>query len=315
MITTLTPSPSLDLDYEIPELHPGELHRATYFSQRAGGKGVNVSRVLTRMGVQNCAIVPLEKSMSETFVKSAERDGIKLTIVDVEGALRFNATVLHEGKTTKINAAAKPWSSKESKRVADEFLSSAKRSEFAVIGGALPPSTPTDWILNLIREAKSRTRVVVDSSGETLGSALKAGPYLVKPNKEEAEEILGSEIRDVLDAADAAREIISLGTESVVLSLGSMGSIYASHDLVLFAKPAQLKIQNTVGAGDALLAGFLGDFNSGRQTALARGTAWAEAIITNQNMHLDISVHESAISRIISEGRIVSLPTGKGTRV
>lgn len=315
MIVTLTPSPSLDLEYEISELTPGALHRANYSSIRAGGKGVNVSRVLTQMGVDTTAIVPIDTSSSETFISSAEKDEINLEIVPVEGALRFNTTLLHEGKTTKINGAARPWSTKESKRVAEAFLSYAKRSDFAVIGGTLPPSTAPGWIAELVAEAGSKTRVVVDSSGATLREAIAAKPFLIKPNKDEAEELLGIQIIDVIDGAEAAREMLALGAKTVLLSLGSMGSIFADKDLMLFAKPAELKVQNTVGAGDALLAGFIGAFDSGRQLALASATAWAEATITNQNLHLNISVQDSVVSRIISEKRIVTLPNAEGSRV
>ena len=315
MIVTLTPSPSLDLEYEISELTPGALHRANYSSIRAGGKGVNVSRVLTQMGVDTTAIVPIDTSSSETFISSAEKDEINLEIVPVEGALRFNTTLLHEGKTTKINGAARPWSTKESKRVAEAFLSYAKRSDFAVIGGTLPPSTAPGWIAELVAEAGSKTRVVVDSSGATLREAIAAKPFLIKPNKDEAEELLGIQILDVIDGAEAAREMLALGAKTVLLSLGSLGSIFADKDLMLFAKPAELKVQNTVGAGDALLAGFIGAFDSGRQLALASATAWAEATITNQNLHLNISVQDSVVSRIISEKRIVTLPNAEGSRV
>jgi len=315
MITTLTPSPSLDTEYEIPLLQAGELHRASYFGMRAGGKGVNVARVLTRMGLEARAIVPLEPTSSEGFIASAERDSIELEFVEVEGPLRINTTLLHEGKTTKINAAAQPWSPKEAKRIAETFLSLAKKSEFAVIGGTLPPATPAGWITDLVAEASKRCRIVVDSSGVNLREAIAARPYLIKPNKEEAQELLGRSILDVVDAADAAHEMIALGAESVLLSLGNLGSIYAASSTTLLAKPAQLQVQSTVGAGDALLAGFIGTLDEGPEKALAAATAWAEATITNQNLHLDVAVHSSAISRIISEKRIVSLATEKGSKV
>ncbi len=315
MITTFTPSPSLDIEYEVSALREGELHRANYFAMRAGGKGINVSRVLTRMGVANTALVPLEKSSSQSFTESAAKDSITLEVVEISGALRFNTTLLHEGKTTKINAAAQPWSSKETKKITESFLSLAKRSEFAVLGGTLPPSTPAEWITELVEDAGTKSRVVVDSSGSTLRDALKASPYLIKPNKDEAEETLGRSILDVFDGADAAQELMGLGAKSVLLSLGSLGSIYASSETIIFAKPAELNVQNTVGAGDALLAGFLGSFEDGPHIALAAATAWAEATITNQNMHLNVAVHDSAIKRIIDEKRIVTLPTTRGSRV
>lgn len=315
MITTLTPSPSLDLEYQLASLQIGAVNRAGYFGQRAGGKGVNVSRVLVRMGVATNALVPLNESESGTFLASAAIDNIPIKPIEIESGVRFNVTLLHDQKTTKINAATKAWSKKESKRISDAFHAQARKSDFAVIGGSLPESTPIHWLADLVKENNKRTRIVVDSSGPALKEVLAASPYLIKPNRDEAEELLNSPIRDLADAKIAAQELRRLGPETILLSLGSAGSIYCSSDSLIHILPAELNVQNTVGAGDALLAGFIGSFDKGLEFALACGTAWAEAIISNHGLHLDVSVQESTVKRIISNGRIKNLLQAESSRV
>jgi len=315
MITTLTPSPSLDLEYQLPYLQIGAVNRAGYFGQRAGGKGVNVSRVLVRMGVATTALVPLNESESATFLASAAIDKMPIKPIEIESGVRFNVTLLHDQKTTKINAATKAWSKKESKRISDVFYAQTRKSEFAVIGGSLPESTPTQWLSDLVRENKGRTRIVVDSSGPALREVLSASPYLIKPNRDEAEEILNSPIRDLADAKLAAQELRKLGPETILLSLGSAGSIYCSSDSLIHVQPAELTVQSTVGAGDALLAGFIGSFSKGLNFALACGTAWAEAIISNHGLHLDVSVQETTVKRIVASERIKNLLQTESSRV
>ncbi len=315
MIITLTPSPSLDLEYQIESLKIGGVNRSEYFGQRAGGKGVNVSRVLVKMGVATTALVPLNESESRPFLESALIDKIPIRPIEIESGMRFNVTLLHDQGTTKVNAATKAWSSKESKRIADTFSAQAKKSEFAVIGGSLPESIPLEWLVDLVRDNRKHARIVVDSSGPALEEVLPAKPYLIKPNREEAEELLNSPIRDLADAKLAAQELLQLGPETILLSLGGAGSIYSSSDSLIHIKPVELNVQNTVGAGDALLAGFIGSFSKGTEFALSCGTAWAEALISNHGHHLDVIVQESTVKRVISAGRVQDLFDTECSRV
>ncbi len=315
MITTLTPSPSLDLEYQLTNLKFGVVNRAGYFKQKAGGKGVNVSRVLVRMGVDTSALVPLNVSESKTFLASAALDNIPIKTIEIEAGVRFNVTLLHDQVTTKVNSTTRVWSQKEAQRISETFRIQAKKSDFAVIGGSLPESTPTQWLADLVRDNRDRTRIVIDASGIALKEILSASPYLIKPNREEAEEILSFPIRDVADAKLAAQELRMLGPKTILLSLGSEGSIYCSSESLVHVRPAELNVKSTVGAGDALLAGFLGSYNKGRDLALACGTAWAEATISNNETRLGVTVQESTIRRILETGRIQSLVESESSRI
>mgnify|MGYP003347424114 CR=1 FL=1 len=123
MITTLTPSPSIDLDYQLAALHQGGVNRAREFALHAGGKGVNVSRVLTMMKVNNVAMVPMAKANGDFFLNAAEAEKLKLEILPIGSPLRLNVSLVHEGLTTKINAESSPWTESESKKIAGRFKS------------------------------------------------------------------------------------------------------------------------------------------------------------------------------------------------
>lgn len=294
MITTLTPSPSIDFDYEVGALKIGGVNRAHEFNFHAGGKGLNVARVLTLMKVNAVAIVPMAKSQSNLFINSAESENIKLDIISIESQLRFNISLLHDGLTTKINAASAPWSDAEAQKVANRFKTRARRSQFAVIGGSLPAGLKTDWLPRVVAENVHRTKVVVDSSGETLRSAIASKPFLIKPNEDEASEIIGSMITTLSEALQACRELHFLGAQNVLLSLGDKGCLFFNGKDFWRARSNKFVAVNTVGAGDALLAGFIGRYKSGVETALATGVAWAEAAIKSRGT--SISLPPSAIS-------------------
>ena len=282
MITTLTPSPSIDLDYHLNQLHLGGVNRAREFALHAGGKGVNVSRVLTMMKVNNVAMVPMAKANGDFFLNAAEAEKLKLEILPIGSPLRLNVSLVHEGLTTKVNAESSAWSESEAKKIAGRFKIRARRSEFGVIGGSLPSGLDPEWLVKLISDNANRTKVVVDCSGEVLRAAVSAKPFLIKPNQEEAESLIGSSIVTLADAVDACYQMHQMGAKNVLLSLGEQGSLFFNGEKIYRARAEKIVATNTVGAGDALLAGFIGKFKAGPIKALATGVAWSSAAITSR---------------------------------
>lgn len=282
MITTLTPSPSIDFDYELDHLKLGGVNRAIGFGLHAGGKGVNVSRVLTMMKVNNLAMVPMSKENGDFFLNAAESENLRLEILPIGSPLRFNVSLVHEGLTTKVNAEASPWTSGEAKKIAGRFKVRARRSEFGVIGGSLPADLDPAWLAKLVADNVNRTKVVVDCSGEVLRAAVAAKPFLIKPNQEEAENLVGSSIATMADAVQACFEMVSMGAQNVLLSLGEQGSIFYNGETLYRARAEKIIATNTVGAGDSLLAGFIGRYKSGPIKALATGVAWSAAAIKSR---------------------------------
>ena len=298
MITTLTPSPSIDLDYELPHLKLGGVNRALGFGLHAGGKGVNVSRVLTLMKVNNVALVPMAKVNGDFFLNAAESENLRLEILPIGSPLRFNVSLVHEGLTTKVNSESSSWTSAEAKKIAGRFKLRARRSEFAVIGGSLPAGLDPAWLAKLVYDNVNRTKVVVDCSGEVLRAAVAAKPFLIKPNQEEAENLIGSAISTMADAVTACFEMAAMGAQNVLLSLGEKGSLFWNGESLFRANAEKIDATNTVGAGDALLAGFIGSFKGGPIKALATGSAWSAAAIKSRGTGITSALDKISLELI-----------------
>ena len=289
MITTLTPSPSIDFDYELGSLKLGSVNRAVGFGLHAGGKGGNVSRILTLMKVNNIALVPMAKETGDFFLNAAESEKLRLEILPIGSPLRFNVSLVHEGLTTKVNAESSSWTPAEAKKIAGRFKIRARRSEFGVIGGSLPAGLDPDWLAKLVSDNVNRTKVIVDCSGDVLRAAVAAKPFLIKPNQEEAESLVGFAIATMADAVSACFEMVSMGTQNVLLSLGEQGSLFYNGETLFRARAEKIEATNTVGAGDSLLAGFIGTFKSGPVKALATGVAWSAAAIKSRGTGMTIA--------------------------
>ena len=300
MITTLTPSPSIDLHYQLPELEIGKVNRAQKLIVQAGGKGFNVSKILTKMGVKNTAVIPLSENEEKFFSDSARFEGMDLISVPISSPIRLNASLVVRGETTKVNAASAPWTKVEAQRVAKKFYWQARRSDFAVIGGSLPIEVPASWLVGLVRDIGKKTKVVIDCSGSMLKNAILAEPYLIKPNREEAEELLGHAILGEKDAFAACFEMHKLGAKNILLSLGQDGVVFCDGKNLWRGYSKKVEVVNTVGAGDTLLAGFLGGFKRGIHFALANGLAWSEAILQFGSENLDAERIQPDLSQVVS---------------
>jgi len=298
MIITLTPSPSVDLHYELNDFSLGEVNRANQLTVQAGGKGFNVSKILSSMGEKTTAIIPINQREKTFFITEAKVYGIKLDFLAVESPIRYNATLLSEGNTTKINAESGPWSESEENEISTRFKSRSRFSSFSVIGGSLPLGIPVEWIGKLVSASRKRTKIVVDVSGEVLAHAITAGPFLVKPNLREVEEILGRKLSTESEYQEACRELFSRGAKNVLLSLGEDGSLYFDGNNFWRVAGKKVEVVNTVGAGDALLAGFIGSYKHGISHALSVGTAWSEAVISSRVRNFANQIVKPDLSRV-----------------
>lgn len=285
MIVTLTANPSLDRTIEVADLRPGAVIRARASRVDAGGKGVNVARALAAHGRTVKAVLPsggAEGAQLEALLSSA---GLDVLTVPVAGSIRANVTVVEaDGTTTKLNEPGPRLSGDELDALAATLCVAAASAEWVVLSGSLPPGTPASWYAGIIERLRGTgPRIVVDSSGPPLGGAIGAGPDLVKPNREELAELVGSPIDTVADVVGAARTLIDNGVHTVLASLGPAGAVFVHGAAAWHATAAAIEPRSTVGAGDALLAGYLaaggapGAGGFAGPDALAEAVAWGSA--------------------------------------
>lgn len=281
MIVTVTPNPSIDRTVTVERLQVGEINRALASRVDPGGKGVNVSRALSANGCSSVALVPLGGPDGLLLQTLLEEATVPYTVVALSGATRTNVAVVDpSGTTTKVNESGPVLTADEQTALRSAVLSSARGSAWLALCGSLPPETPDCWFADVI--AAHPGRVAVDASGDGFRLAVAAGPDVIKPNREELEELVGRDLPTLGDVLDAASGIVSRGVTLVVVSLGSDGALAVSADDHWFANATVTTPLSTVGAGDCLLAGLLQALERGatRQAALVEAVAWGAAAVS-----------------------------------
>lgn len=285
MIVTFTANPSVDRTIEVAALRPGTVIRARASRVDAGGKGVNVARALAAHGRGVKAVLPsggAEGAQLEALLANA---GLDVLTVRIAGAIRANVTVVEaDGTTTKLNEPGPRLSPRELDALAAALCDAATSAEWVVLSGSLPPGAPADWYARIIERLRGTgSPIAIDSSGRPLAHAIGARPDLVKPNRDELAELAGRPIDTIADAVGAARTLTGSGVHAVLASLGPAGAVLVRQDAAWRATAAAIKPRSTVGAGDALLAGYLAAGRprdadgSGGPGALAEAVAWGSA--------------------------------------
>ena len=317
MIVTLTPNPALDRTLAVDVLRPGALHRGGAATEEASGKGVNVSRVLDTLGVASTCVLPLGGDTGDrlaALLAGITSGRVSVTAVRVGTSTRTNTTVVESGgRTTKFNEDGSPLAAAD----ADALLSELARAlgkqrslttpddsvgppgaaRWLACCGSLPPGCPPELVARVVACARAAgARVVVDTSGPALEAARDAGADLLAPNSDELAQLTGGPPPGSADPGGSATRdrphlaavaVAGLDRDpgtAVLASLGAAGAVWAPAPRdggpVLLARAPRVPVVNTVGAGDALLAGWLAartTASGGGDPARALATAVATA--------------------------------------
>ena len=278
MIVTVTPNPSLDRTLEVDELRRGEVVRAQADRSDPGGKGVNVSRALVTNGHASRAVLPLGGADGELLASLLQNLGIEVAAVPIADAIRSNVTVVEpDGTVTKLNAPGPQLSAAEVEALLARAVAVTDGAAWVVGSGSLAPGTPEDLYGRLASSVRTvGARVAVDTSGAALERVLAAEPDVLKPNEEELSEVTGVIPETFGDVVFAANDLRAKGVGTVLVSLGPHGAVLVDGAGALHAESEVIVPRSTVGAGDALLAGFLAAGGEGPE-ALAEGVAWGAA--------------------------------------
>ncbi|MFL6127359.1 1-phosphofructokinase family hexose kinase [Actinophytocola sp.] len=287
MIVTLTLNPSLDRTIDIPELVRGEMVRAVATRLDPGGKGVNVARALAAHRQPTCAVIPRGGPEGRQLTELLEGEGIDVCAVPVTGHTRSNVSLVEpDGSVTKINEPGGELSPDDLERIVRAVLDTATTAEWVVASGSLPPGVPDTFYCDLGRRLTERgVRFAVDTSGPALTAALTAHPALVKPNRDELAEFAGFPIDSIGDAVRAATTMRAAGAGTVLASLGADGAVLVGWqgqqgtvEGVRYGDSPVDHGVSTVGAGDAMLAGFLAGGVTGVDP-LVEALSWGAAAV------------------------------------
>ena len=260
MIYTVTLNPSLDKTLNVPDLRPGEVHRAQVIRQDYGGKGVNVSRALRALGIESEIVAVFAGATGRRLQVGLDSAHFRGHYLWLEGETRQNITLFDESSRqyTKINEPGPMLQSEHLAQLGQLIQQLANPVDLWAFCGSLPPGAPADLYVRLINLIQQRGgRAFLDSSGSALRAGLAARPFAIKPNREEAGELLGRTLTGDADHARAARELQDMGASIVALSRGSESLVLCTEDELLVAKPPSIAARSPIGAGDATLAALI----------------------------------------------------------
>jgi len=275
MIVTVTPNPSIDRTLRIGRLERGAVIRVSSVTDEAGGKGLNVARALAQAGIEALAVLPMPDRTEATYVALVGTDAT-LASVPVCGAMRINLSLVEDdGTVTKVNEAGPTLDGAAVEELLDRVVGSAIEPDWVVGCGSLPPGMATDFYGRVAAAVPGSVRVAVDASGPALAAAAEAGVALLKPNRVELEELTGRSLPTLGAVVDAAAALLDAGVGAVLTSLGPDGALYLWPGGAVHADARIDDVANTVGAGDALLAGFLA--GGGDADAVVTAVAWGVA--------------------------------------
>ena len=259
MIYTVTLNPSIDFIVRLDHLELGSVNRMTSDDKFAGGKGINVSRILQRLDVDNTATGFIGGFTGRFVEDGLTAEGIKTNFVQVSEDTRINVKI-KAGEETEINGAG-PKISDEKLEELKAILAGLSSDDTVVFAGSAPSSLGNQVYNTLIPIAKKAgAEVVCDFEGHTLLDSLNYQPLLVKPNNHELADIFGVELNGLEDIEKYAREILAKGAKNVIISMAGDGALLVTPEAAYFAKPIKGTVKNSVGAGDSMVAGFTGEY-------------------------------------------------------
>ena len=258
MIATVTLNPAIDKTCRTTEMIPGQVNRMDSMVSIAGGKGVNVTRILRQYGYEVTAL-GFTGGYTGGFIEERLAEmGAVCRFTKIAGDTRCNLNVLSEdGYVTELLEPGPVVSEKELKAFLSEYKQTLKQCEMVILSGSVPKGVPETIYAALTELArKAGVKVLLDTSGETLKAGVAAKPFMIKPNLKELESLIGRKVDDIEDAAAVAGEFVRHGISHVMVSMGAKGLLYACEKEVLFAKAPDIKAVNTVACGDSVVASF-----------------------------------------------------------
>ncbi len=282
MIYTVTFNPSIDYIIAVDDFKVGMTNRTAFELMLPGGKGINISVVLSNLGIPNTAIYFAAGFIGDEITAKIRKLGIIADAIEVkEGCSRINVK-LKSIDGTEINGMGPVIGVAEMDALGNK-LSALKEGDILCLAGSIPAGMPKTVYSDIAAALEGRgIRLVVDATKDLLTNVLKYRPFLIKPNNHEIEEIFGAECKTRESVLPYAKKLREMGARNVLVSLAEEGAVLLDeNDKVYMAPAPKGHLKNGVGAGDSMTAGFLtgylnsGDYGEAFRMGLAAGSASA----------------------------------------
>ncbi|WP_455490985.1 1-phosphofructokinase [Granulicatella sp.] len=293
MIYTITFNPAVDLVIQVPNCQLGTLNRSMSEEYVAGGKGINMSVLLKRLGIDNIATGFLGGFSGEYIKEFLESEGINPRFISVEGTTRINVKIKGEVET-EINAAGPTVDAEKFQRLMNYFEEVLQEGDVVFLAGNAAPGLDETSYVEIAKLCHARgVKLVLDTTKDSLLACLPYQPFIIKPNQHELEELFGVNIQTQDEIVHYALQLQKIGARNVLVSCGCEGAFLVSETGQVFTSNIPKgTLVNSVGAGDSMLAGFMAKFietndyrislkqgaASGSATAFSVGIATRELI-------------------------------------
>lgn len=298
MITTICLNPALDRTVTVDHLQAGSVNRIRTSRTDVGGKGVNVAVVCSRLGISAQVLGCAGIDGFGKLKSKLQDEKVGYHFHTVAGAIRMNTKVeaLDGTGVTELNEAGPVLTAEDLDVFIDLVIDHAKKSDYVVLTGSLPPGCPEDMYRRLI-DLLAPVPCVLDVSGAAMLEGIRARPFLIKPNQHELAAVMDRELNTLADIRSAAEGFAAKGVAHVVVSLGGDGALYAGQEGCWYAPSIPVEVHSTVGAGDAMVGGMLyalsrgGTMKEALRCGVAAGTAsvmteGTQLIVPSDFMHL-----------------------------
>jgi tagatose 6-phosphate kinase len=271
VIVAVCANAAIDVTYTVPVLLPGEAHRVAEVRERAGGKGINVARVLHQLG-QDVTVCGFAGGVAgAAIIDDLTVSGIAQALTPIAGESRRAVAVVAQDQATVFNEQGPHIADEEWRRLVADVGAASLGAEVVVLSGSIPPGAPASGYAQLVGLAQRHgATVIVDAAGDALGHALEAAPEIVKPNASEAAALLGRPVVTREDARDAGLALLRRGANAAVVSRGPAGLIAVRTGEAIEARLPRRVDGNPTGAGDALAAALA--------RGLSSGATWRETL-------------------------------------
>ena len=305
MIYTVTLNPALDKTAQVPDLKVDEVNRITELRRDAGGKGINVSKVIKKLGGTTEAWAILAGNTGDWIQAALEADGIRVHSVPAAGETRTNLKVVDpvNDTHTDINEPGPEVTDSMLNDMLIDLANVVPADGIVVVSGSLPKGVSPDTYENWCRVLRmGGIRVFLDADGEALQHGIEGKPYFIKPNGHELSALVGRELTGAQEVAKAARELVDGGIPLVVISMGGEGAVFCTETETWHAGPVKVPVGSTVGAGDSVVASIAYAVNKGMpledtmRLAMATGAA---NVMQSGTQAAERSVIDSLIDKVV----------------
>ena len=308
MILTITLNPALDKTYTTGSLMLGQVNRMRTVHNIAGGKGINVAKILRQYGYSVAACGFLGGYTGQFIENCMQEIQAECHFTKVAGETRCSINVIAEdGYVTEILEPGPVIAAQELEQFFKDYREAAGKSDLIVMSGSVAKGIPADIYGKLIAIGKEAgKRCILDTSGEALLHGMEAGPYMIKPNQKELEYVAGHKLKDIKEVQEAAQRLREKGIGHVLVSMGKKGLLSVSGEGTLWAKSPSVKAVNTVGCGDSVVASYAMSVLKGEDeyTALKRAVAISAANAASlESGDISLELAEELLEKIQVEKR------------